>query len=697
MPARPTPSLTAVGIALVPLSAAAQSPPRAPAVSEFEAVTGEAVVSAPTRRTERLREVARAVSADTRPEALRALARDVGERLDELPGVYVQRTTSASAAPIVRGLGGQRTLLLFDGLRLNDSLTRVGGNALLSLVDPASVQRVEVVRGPASVLYGSDALGGVVTVTPLQPLARPDGATHVHGEATVRVAAAERSALASGLVEGESGRYAAMVSGAMGTTGTVLGGGALGDISSTGHEDHALSGRVSMTPRAGTTLGAAATTAAIVNAPRPDLSVPGDLRVYRLQRRDLGYAHAQTRLGDRGVLAARLGGMHRTEVRDRLRGTRTDTESDAVQTLHASLQADLRWRTARVVTGFELAWDSVSSRTTTVDAGRDPTVGRGRYVDGSRYLTSGAYALWQQQLGAAWRVELGGRVALVDARAPADGTSPALARTFLAPVASAGLRWSPARPLAVMVNLLGGFRAPNLDDYQALGSGARSFDVPNAALGPERSWTAELGARWMRGPVSASAWVYGATLDGLVTRVPGSFEGQTMVDGRRVYTRANARDGRMAGAEMELALRTRRGFTLAAAAWGTWAEATQVDETGAAVTEPLEKVAPWMGRVSVGWRGARAWVDAVLTGGLAQSRLARSDRDDVRLCPQGADACREVPGWSTVALRVGAQLGRHVTAAAAVENLFDRAYTPHGAGFTAPGRNVMALVRVMTD
>ncbi len=677
----------------------AQTRPReAPAPTELETVAGEAVVSAPSRRRESLLDTSRSVSVDSRREATRALARDVGERLDELPGVFVQRTTSGSAAPVLRGLGGQRTLLLFDGLRLNDSLTKVGGNALLTLIDPASVQRVEVVRGAASVLYGSDALGGVVAVTPLDALPHPDGATHLHGEVTVRGAAAERSVLTQGLVEGESGRYAALLSGSLGSTGRVFAGGHLGDVAFTGYDDHAVSARAVVAPSDRHRLGVALTTGAVLDAPRPDLSVPGDTRVFRLQRRDLGYVHGQARLGDRGRLVGRVGAMQREEVRDRFRADRTDTESDTVQTLHAGLQAELAWTRTRITTGFELAWDHVGSQTVTTRPGMDTVAGRGRYVDGSRYLTGGLYALWQQRFGGeVWSTELGARVALVDARGPVDGPNPALDRTFAAPVASAGVRWRPARGVALMASVLGGFRAPNLDDFQALGSGARSFDVPNPSLGPERSWTAEVGARWMRGPVAASAHVYGATLDGLITRVPGRFEGQTMVEGRRVYTRANASDGRLAGAEVEVTVRSRRGFAVGAAVWGTWAEATTVDEAGVAVREPLAKVPPWMGRVTLGWRGARVWVDAVLTGGLAQTRLARSDRDDVRLCPQGAEACREVPGWSTVALRVGAQVTAHALAAVAIENILDSPYTPYGGGYTMPGRNVMALLRFLTD
>ncbi|MEZ4408352.1 MAG: TonB-dependent receptor [Polyangiales bacterium] len=291
---------------------------------------------------------------------------------------------------------------------------------------------------------------------------------------------------------------------------------------------------------------------------------------------------------------------------------------------------------------------------------------------------------------------LGGRLKMVSATAPADGETPALDALYLAPVASAGLRWDPARGAAVTLNVLGGFRAPNLDDYQALGSGARSFDTPNGDLGPERSYTVELGLRWARGPLTASVWAHGSRLDGLVARVPSTYMGMSVFDGRRVYTRENASEAWMAGAEAEVSLRSRWGLYASVGASYTWAEAAVPDDDGAPVVEPMAKVPPAFGRVAVGVRRPWWWVDAILTGALPQDRLARSDRDDVRLCPDGPDACASVPGWASVALRLGARANDHVTVALAVENVFGASYTPYGAGFAAPGVNVISQVRVRT-
>ncbi|MEK7746934.1 MAG: TonB-dependent receptor plug domain-containing protein, partial [Elusimicrobiota bacterium] len=84
--------------------------------------------------------------------------------LRDLPGVMVQKTMPGRPAVSIRGFIGKDNLVLIDGIRLNTSKTE---NVLsLGAVDSESIARSEVLRGPGSVLYGSDALGGVVMMFP---------------------------------------------------------------------------------------------------------------------------------------------------------------------------------------------------------------------------------------------------------------------------------------------------------------------------------------------------------------------------------------------------------------------------------------------------------------------------------------------------------------------------------------------------
>ncbi len=103
----------------------------------------------------------------------RRLARTLPEALAEVPGVMLQKTAHGQGSPYVRGFTGFRNLFLIDGVRLNNSVFRDGPNQYWATVDPLGLERLEVVKGPVSSLYGSDAVGGTVNAITLAPPGAP--------------------------------------------------------------------------------------------------------------------------------------------------------------------------------------------------------------------------------------------------------------------------------------------------------------------------------------------------------------------------------------------------------------------------------------------------------------------------------------------------------------------------------------------
>lgn len=98
-------------------------------------------------------------------EAIRAeRPNNVAEMIRRLPGVDISGVGANQQRPIIRGQRGQRILLLEDGLRMNNARRQADFGELPAIVDVNHLDRIEVVRGPASVLYGSDAIGGVINM-----------------------------------------------------------------------------------------------------------------------------------------------------------------------------------------------------------------------------------------------------------------------------------------------------------------------------------------------------------------------------------------------------------------------------------------------------------------------------------------------------------------------------------------------------
>ena len=178
--------------------------------------------------------------------------RDIEERLprsapDALryePGVYVQQTAHSQGSPYVRGVTGQQTIMMFDGIRLNNSTFRQGPNQYFFTIDSRTIQRLEVVRGAASTQYGSDAMGGALLATPIQP-ALALGTTKFY----VR----PKFSLRSGTADGELGGRAQLELGYGGKVGFVGGVGYrdVGQLKTAGPIRSPTTGELVRSPRFG--------------------------------------------------------------------------------------------------------------------------------------------------------------------------------------------------------------------------------------------------------------------------------------------------------------------------------------------------------------------------------------------------------------------------------------------------------------
>jgi iron complex outermembrane receptor protein len=108
------------------------------------------------------RNVAQATAELSAQALSRGIAPTIAQTLANEPGIAVRFDGPAATAPVIRGLTGERVLVLQDGQRAGDLSSSSQDHSVS--IDPLTAQRIEVVRGPASLLYGNNALGGVVNV-----------------------------------------------------------------------------------------------------------------------------------------------------------------------------------------------------------------------------------------------------------------------------------------------------------------------------------------------------------------------------------------------------------------------------------------------------------------------------------------------------------------------------------------------------
>ena len=138
--------------------------PGAPALTialEPVPVSLDAIVVTAARREQKLKDAVAAIELVTRSEIEASGAQDVGTVLTEQTGIQLDGGTPAGTGAYLQGMGDQRVLVLLDGQPLTG---RINGNFDLSRFSTAPIDHVEVVKGPQSTLYGSDAMGGVINI-----------------------------------------------------------------------------------------------------------------------------------------------------------------------------------------------------------------------------------------------------------------------------------------------------------------------------------------------------------------------------------------------------------------------------------------------------------------------------------------------------------------------------------------------------
>ena len=195
-------SLIPLAVALLPTAAPAQDEPGpAPATvapdDEHHDHNDEIVVTGIRRRAG---DVLGGLSVLDSEELARELRPSLGETLARQPGVSATSFGPAASRPILRGLSGDRIRVLTDGIGSFDVSASSPDHAVA--INPLTAERIEVLRGPSALLYGSSAIGGVVNVIDRRiPRSEPEGGYDINGLLEFATAAEERSANLS--VDGE--------------------------------------------------------------------------------------------------------------------------------------------------------------------------------------------------------------------------------------------------------------------------------------------------------------------------------------------------------------------------------------------------------------------------------------------------------------------------------------------------------------
>ena len=120
------------------------------------------VVLSVSRNSQDVKSISRKVSVIDASSLRLEAPKTTADLLYQAGGVHIQKTQAGGGSPVIRGFEANRVLLVIDGVRMNNAIYRSGHLQNSITVDQNSLERTEVIFGPSSVAYGSDALGGVI-------------------------------------------------------------------------------------------------------------------------------------------------------------------------------------------------------------------------------------------------------------------------------------------------------------------------------------------------------------------------------------------------------------------------------------------------------------------------------------------------------------------------------------------------------
>lgn len=629
-----------------------------------------------------------------RPEAISVLdirqlksisPMNMPDAMSIMPGVFMQKTNHGGGSPFVRGLTGYHTLILVDGIRLNNAIFRSGPNQYLNTVDPLMLSQIEVLRGPGSVQYGTEAIGGTIYLRSKEPQFSDDG-TRIGGEVYGRWMSQHMEKTGRVQFDLSTPKFAVMAGFTRKDFGNIVAGGELGELDYTSYDEYSTDVKAKVKLNPSQTL-----TFAWQHHKQNEVQlyhklITGDYSTYEFdpQTRDLVYLrHEITRKqsvfsGFRTTLS-----MHQSdETRKKQRTGSEDlyTENDLVRSFGLVLECLTNNRGNWTgVSGYELYYDRVSSSTLKTDlvSGTDSTF-RGLYPDNSWISNMSLFTLHTLSLG---KLELSGGLRYNHfILGLTDDVFGDLTIKPQALVGSLGASYPVFRNTNVSFSIHNAFRAPNINDVSSFGIADFRYEVPNFDLSPEQSLNMELGIKTSHKHISGSIHLYHNSLTDLMANVKTTFQGQDSIDNVKVYTRENVGKAYIRGIEGELQLRPLRYLSI---------NSYLVYTYGQNVTRnaPLRRTPPLNGYVGILFRRVKN-LDIIGEWQFAskQDRLSSGDIDDSRI-PEGG-----TPGWSTVNLRLSYQI-KGLTINTGLLNLFNEAYRTHGSGVESIGRSMYVSLR----
>jgi len=655
--------------------------------------------------------------------------------------VFVQKSQLGGGSPMIRGFATNRVLLVVDGVRMNNAIFRSGNVQNVISLDANIIENTEVIFGPGSVVYGSDAIGGVMDFHTRQVRLASNKNFEVSTNGLVRYSSANKEKTGHVDINFGTKKW-----------------GVLTSITNSDY-DNLLQGSKGPDEYLRPDYVVRENGADVVNVnDDPKLQLPSGYNQLNAMQKirfkpnanwDMSYAFHYSKTSqydryDRLILKNNQGNfvsaewyygpqkwlMHAVQINylastalfddarfvvgyqdyeesrhnRNFNGANRNNRVENVKAYSANFDFSKKVNEQiELFYGVEGIINKVYSSAYRLNVNTEAqTPLSTRYPDDSDWRSWAAYLSMKVNLSEAWMLTISNRFSYVYTYAQFDDTFYSFPFNDAAQRnkqlnSSIGLIYSPTEIWKVFTNFSTGFRAPNIDDIgKVFDSQPGNVVVPNPQLKPELAYNIEVGAAANLGPIKFDAGIYYTTIDNAIARAPYKFNGQDSIDFdgalSRVLAQQNINALYVYGVQLGLdwTIMPEMRFTSSI----NYQKGKERDFiTG--LDSPPTHVAPTFGATHVIYKKGKFSADlyANYNGEIAYNDLSFSERFDNHLYAKDEDGNPYAPRWWTINLKASFMPLKYLTVFAGIENLSDKRYRPYSSGISAPGRNFILSLR----
>ena len=698
-------------------------------------LTMSQVVVSANRWTQDTREVPVTVAQITPEERRLQNPQTTADLLAISNQVFIQKSQMGGGSPMIRGFATNRVLLVVDGVRMNNAIFRGGNLQNVISLDPNAIENTEVIFGPGSVSYGSDAIGGVMSFSTLNPRLSINSQPRIESNAMTRITSANWEK--TGHFDFNIGyhhwatvssiTYSKFEDMRMGSNGPdkywrreyvrriegkdwILINKRPNIQKPSRYSQLNLMQKFRFRPSEEWDLKLGIHYSTTGNLPRYDRLIEKENGRFRkaewyygpqqwfMSSFNANY-YAKSKLFDQLKITAAYQGYEESRNDRNFRDPNLRNREEYVwaYSLNFDFEKQLTDQSS-IFYGLEGIVNKVYSKAHVTNINTAAKLATStRYPDDSTWQSYAAFMNYKNNLNGKWTITGGLRYNqyLVNAdftdqliNFPFDKAE--INRGSL--TGSVGTVFRPGSNWQLNIHTSSGFRAPNIDDIgKIFDSEPGSVIVPNPHLDPEYAYNVELGIQKLIDQnLKVEVAAFYTFLDNALARRDFTLGGQdsVMYDGTmsRVQAIQNVASARVWGLQGDMELQLTSFLKLS-----SYLNIQKGKEEAGDKEVPVRHIAPTFGSTHLTYDYRKLNVDAYVkyNGKISYADLAPSEKGKPHLYAQDENGNPYSPAWQTLNLKARYLLSENVTLIFGLENVTDQRYRPYSSGIAAPGRNVI--------